>query len=132
MAVKPSIVFAHGIWADGSCFSKVILPLRAEGYEVMSAQYGLNSNVEDVAATAITWVRSAARRFSSAAPTVARSSPPRAPMTAPAAWSTSPPSAGRRQDLPETAGLVPKTALLDKIKVRDCNGSFAVLAPSWA
>jgi hypothetical protein len=21
---KPSIVFAHGIWADGSCFSKVI------------------------------------------------------------------------------------------------------------
>ena len=22
---KPSIVFAHGIWADGSCFSKVIL-----------------------------------------------------------------------------------------------------------
>jgi len=51
MAVKPSIVFAHGIWADGSCFSKVIPPLRAEGYEVMSAQYGLNSNVEDVAAT---------------------------------------------------------------------------------
>src|SRR5260370_28325432 len=51
MAVKPSIVFAHGIWADGSCFSKVIPPLRAEGYEVMSAQYGLDSNVEDVAAT---------------------------------------------------------------------------------
>jgi hypothetical protein len=22
---KPSVVFAHGIWADGSCFSKVIL-----------------------------------------------------------------------------------------------------------
>src|ERR1700742_1235143 len=51
MAVKPSIVFAHGIWADGSCFSKVIPPLRAEGFEVMSAQYGLDSNVEDVAAT---------------------------------------------------------------------------------
>src|SRR5271169_3550056 len=51
MAVKPSIVFAHGIWADGSCFSKVILPLQAEGYEVMAAQYGLDSNVEDVAAT---------------------------------------------------------------------------------
>jgi hypothetical protein len=28
---KPSIVFAHGIWADGSCFSKVIPPLQAEG-----------------------------------------------------------------------------------------------------
>jgi pimeloyl-ACP methyl ester carboxylesterase len=49
--VKPSIVFCHGIWADGSCFSKVILPLQAEGYEVMAAQYGLDSNVEDVAAT---------------------------------------------------------------------------------
>src|SRR5271169_6525951 len=51
MAVKPSIVFAHGIWADGSCFSKVIPPLQAEGYEVMAAQYGLDSNVADVAAT---------------------------------------------------------------------------------
>ena len=30
--------------------SKVMAPLRAEGYEVISAQYGLNSNVEDVAA----------------------------------------------------------------------------------
>src|SRR5271170_2721949 len=51
MAVKPSIVFAHGIWADGSCFSKVIPPLQAAGYEVMAAQYGLDTNVEDVAAT---------------------------------------------------------------------------------
>ena len=47
---KPSIVFCHGIWADGSCFNKVMAPLQAEGYEVVSAQYGLNSNVEDVAA----------------------------------------------------------------------------------
>ena len=31
MAVKPSIVFCHGIWADGSCFSKVIPPLQAAG-----------------------------------------------------------------------------------------------------
>jgi len=28
---KPSIVFCHGIWADGSCFSKVIPALQAEG-----------------------------------------------------------------------------------------------------
>ncbi|HUN38154.1 MAG TPA: alpha/beta hydrolase [Trebonia sp.] len=48
---KPSIVFAHGIWADGSCFSKVIPPLQAEGYEVASAQFGLDSNEADVAAT---------------------------------------------------------------------------------
>src|SRR4029079_2166945 len=47
---KPSIVFAHGIWADGSCFSKVIRPLLAEGYEVIAAQYGLDSLESDVAA----------------------------------------------------------------------------------
>ena len=48
---KPSIVFAHGIWADGSCFSKVIPPLQVEGYEVVSAQYGLDTTKDDVAAT---------------------------------------------------------------------------------
>ena len=48
---KPSIVFCHGIWADGSSFSKVIPPLQAEGYEVISAQYGLDTNEADVAAT---------------------------------------------------------------------------------
>ena len=31
MPTKPSIVFCHGIWADGSSFSKVIPPLQAEG-----------------------------------------------------------------------------------------------------
>jgi len=51
---KPSIVFAHGIWADGSCFSKLILPLQAEGYEVASSQYGLNTFSADVATTLYT------------------------------------------------------------------------------
>jgi len=46
---KPSIVFCHGLWADGSCFSKVIGPLQAEGYECIAAQYGLNATAEDVA-----------------------------------------------------------------------------------
>jgi pimeloyl-ACP methyl ester carboxylesterase len=46
---KPSIVFCHGIWADGSSFSKVIPPLQAEGYEVMAAQYGLDTPGGDVA-----------------------------------------------------------------------------------
>src|SRR6201990_3680902 len=46
---KPSIVFCHGIWADGSCFSKVIPPLHAEGYEVIAVQYGLDTNDADVA-----------------------------------------------------------------------------------
>src|SRR5256885_8637138 len=40
---KASIVFAHGIWADGSCFSKVIPTLQAEGYEVLSSQYSLDT-----------------------------------------------------------------------------------------
>src|SRR5712691_3846245 len=47
---KPSIVFCHGIWADGSCFSKVIPALQAEGHEVMAAQYGLDTNEADVEA----------------------------------------------------------------------------------
>jgi len=46
---KKSIVFCHGIWADGSCFNKVIPILQAEGYEVMPAQYGLDTNESDVA-----------------------------------------------------------------------------------
>ena len=46
---KPSVVFAHGLWADGSCFSKLIPTLQAEGHEVMAAQYGLESLADDVA-----------------------------------------------------------------------------------
>ncbi len=46
---KPSIVFCHGLWADGSCFSKLIVPLQAKGYECIAAQYGLNTTAEDVA-----------------------------------------------------------------------------------
>jgi pimeloyl-ACP methyl ester carboxylesterase len=46
---KPSIVFCHGLWADGSCFSKLIGPLQAEGYEVITAQYALDSTADDVA-----------------------------------------------------------------------------------
>ena len=50
MADKPSIVFAHGLWADGSCYSKVMELLRADGYEVISTQNQLNT-VEDDAAS---------------------------------------------------------------------------------
>ena len=46
---KPSIVFCHGVWADGSCFSKVIPTLQAEGHHVIAAQYGLNTLAGDVA-----------------------------------------------------------------------------------
>ena len=54
---KPSIVFAHGIWADGSCFQKLIPTLRAEGHEVMAAQYGLDMLKGDVDATIRTFGR---------------------------------------------------------------------------
>src|SRR3989454_5227813 len=46
---KPSIVFCHGIWADGSCFNKVIPTLQADGHQVIAAQYGLDSLASDVA-----------------------------------------------------------------------------------
>src|SRR5215831_5683611 len=45
---KPSIVFVHGLWADGSCFSKLIPPLQNEGFEVIASQHGLDSHASDV------------------------------------------------------------------------------------
>jgi len=42
-------VFVHGIWADGSCFSKVIPALQAERYEVMASQHSLDTLEGDVA-----------------------------------------------------------------------------------
>ena len=62
MKTKPSIVFCHGLWADGSCFSKVIPALQAEGHQVITAQYGLNTTADDVAT-----VRSTLARVSSPA-----------------------------------------------------------------
>jgi pimeloyl-ACP methyl ester carboxylesterase len=59
---KPSIVFVHGLWADGSCFGKLIPALQAEGHEVIAAQYGLDSLASDVTA-----VKSALGRVSSPA-----------------------------------------------------------------
>jgi pimeloyl-ACP methyl ester carboxylesterase len=49
MSTKPTIVFCHGIWADGSCFNKVIPAFQADGHEVMAVQYGLNTQADDVA-----------------------------------------------------------------------------------
>ena len=45
---KPSIVFVHGLWADGSCFGKLIPALQAEGHDLIAAQFGLNSLASDV------------------------------------------------------------------------------------
>ena len=48
MSLNPSIVFCHGLWADGSCFSKLIPTLQAEGYDVMASQHALDSVAGDV------------------------------------------------------------------------------------
>ena len=50
MPAKPSIVFAHGLWADGSCYGKVIPALQADGHQVVSAQNSLDTLEGDVAA----------------------------------------------------------------------------------
>src|ERR1700719_4237715 len=47
---KKSIVFAHGLWADGSCFSKLIPTLQAEGHEVIAVQNCLDTLNGGVAA----------------------------------------------------------------------------------
>jgi pimeloyl-ACP methyl ester carboxylesterase len=54
---KPSIVFVHGIWADGSSFSKLIPTLQSEGHEVLAGQYGLDTLAGDVAAVQRTLAR---------------------------------------------------------------------------
>jgi len=46
---KPSIVFVHGLWADGSCFDRLIPTLQKEGFEVIASQHGLDSHAGDVA-----------------------------------------------------------------------------------
>jgi pimeloyl-ACP methyl ester carboxylesterase len=45
---RPSIVFAHGLWADGSCFQKLLSTLQADGHEVICSQHGLDSLKGDV------------------------------------------------------------------------------------
>jgi pimeloyl-ACP methyl ester carboxylesterase len=48
MSPVKSIAFAHGIWADGSCFSKLMPSLRDDGYEVIASQHGLDDFQADV------------------------------------------------------------------------------------
>lgn len=50
-AEKPTIVFVHGIWADGSSFNAQTTALQAKGYHVVSIQNPITSLAEDVATT---------------------------------------------------------------------------------
>jgi pimeloyl-ACP methyl ester carboxylesterase len=45
-----TVVLVHGAWADGSCWSNVILPLRREGLQVIAAPIPLTSLSDDAAA----------------------------------------------------------------------------------
>src|SRR5262250_2667495 len=51
MNTKPTIVFVHGLWADGSSWSKVINPLVDQGYKVIAVQNPTTSLADDVEAT---------------------------------------------------------------------------------
>jgi pimeloyl-ACP methyl ester carboxylesterase len=48
---KPTIIFVHGLWADGSSWSKVMPELVEQGYKVISVQNPTTSLEDDVAAT---------------------------------------------------------------------------------
>jgi pimeloyl-ACP methyl ester carboxylesterase len=49
-AQDAAIVLVHGAWADGSCWTNIILPLRQEGLEVTCAPIPLTSLADDIAA----------------------------------------------------------------------------------
>jgi pimeloyl-ACP methyl ester carboxylesterase len=48
---KPTIIFVHGIWADGSCWAEQIAALQAKDYPVMAVQNPVSSLSDDVART---------------------------------------------------------------------------------
>jgi pimeloyl-ACP methyl ester carboxylesterase len=50
VTANPTIVFAHGLWADGSCWSEVITRLRADGFNTIAVQNPLTSLEDDVSA----------------------------------------------------------------------------------
>ena len=51
MSKHVNIMLVHGAWADGSCWSKVILILQAKGLTVTSAQIPLTSLEDDITVT---------------------------------------------------------------------------------
>lgn len=51
MSNNVNILLVHGAWADGSCWSKVILLLQAKGFNVTAAQIPLTSLTDDIAVT---------------------------------------------------------------------------------
>jgi pimeloyl-ACP methyl ester carboxylesterase len=50
MTANVTVVFAHGAWADGSSWSKIITPLAADGMRAVAAPLPLTSFQDDVTA----------------------------------------------------------------------------------
>jgi pimeloyl-ACP methyl ester carboxylesterase len=53
MSLSPkagTVILVHGAWADGSCWSNVIVPLRDQGLNVVAAPIPLTSLTDDSAA----------------------------------------------------------------------------------
>jgi hypothetical protein len=51
MQAAKSVVLAHGAWADGSSWHKIIPLLQAKGLHVVAVQNPLSSIADDVAST---------------------------------------------------------------------------------
>ena len=49
MTDQPNVVFIHGAFADGSCWSAVVEDLQGKGYEVTAPQFPQTSLADDVA-----------------------------------------------------------------------------------
>ena len=47
MSKQANIMLVHGAWADGTCWSKVILLLEVKGFKVTAAQIPLRSLSDD-------------------------------------------------------------------------------------
>ncbi len=45
-----TVVLVHGAWADGSCWSNIVLPLRRRGLKILCAPIPLTSFTDDVEA----------------------------------------------------------------------------------
>jgi hypothetical protein len=71
LSEKPTIIFAHGLWVDGSCWSDVIPPLKAAGFETIAVQNPLTSLEDDSRPSSVRLIARTARRSWSATPGVA-------------------------------------------------------------
>ena len=138
--VKPSIVFCHGLWADGSCFSKLIPAASGRGLRGVSQPSTASTRREGRRRGAATPSGgSAAPPSSSATPTAEPSSPPREPTTALPGSSTSPRSRPTRPRPPRasrTSSRSPTSSPTSKSRTgasgccRQASGTSAETCPS--